>query len=80
VDLWAHENVESEGEQTVTSQDRSCFIERLVRRRFPSPEVVVIHGREVIMHQRITVDAFQRGTREQRSLARDVEQSRTSDN
>ena len=41
-------------------QDRGGFVERLVQRGLAAAEVVIIHGGQIVMDQRIGVDEFNR--------------------
>ena len=68
------QDVEREGQQAVAGEDRGRLVERLVRGRLAAPQVVVVHRRQVVVHQRIAVHAFERRTGHQRALARHVEQ------
>ena len=68
--LRAGENVEREGQQPVAGQDGGRLVERLVRGRAAAPQVVVVHGRQVVVRERIAMHAFERRRRHQRMLAR----------
>ena len=72
--LGARRDVEREREQPVTGEDGGRVVERLVHRRLAAAQVVVVHGRQVVMHQRIAMDAFERGARHQGLVAVDPEQ------
>ena len=54
------DELESEGEQRVTRQERGGFVELLVRGRAAAAQVVVVHARQVVVNQRVGVDALQR--------------------
>ena len=72
--LRTRQNVEGEGQQAVAGENRGRLVEFLVRGRLAAPQVVVVHRRQIVMHQRIAVHAFERRARHQRALARHVEQ------
>ncbi len=42
----------------IAREDRGGFVERLMRRRAPASQVVVVHRGEVVVHQRIAMHAF----------------------
>ena len=63
----ARENVEGDGEQRVAGEDRGRLVERLVHGRPAAAQVVVVHGGQIVMHQRVTVQAFERGAGQQRA-------------
>ena len=46
-------------QQRVADENGGRFIERLVDRRPPAAQIVIVHGRQVIMDQRIAVHEFQ---------------------
>ena len=77
--LGARRNVEGQGEQPVAGEDRGRVVERLVHRRLAAAQIVIVHRRQVVMHQRIAVHAFERGAGHQRVLAIDAEQRRAFD-
>ena len=74
--LGARGDVEREGQQPVAGEDRGRIVERLVHRRLAAAQVVIVHRRQVVVHQRIAVHAFERGAGHQRLLAIDAEQRR----
>ena len=49
-------NLKGEGLQRVADQDRRRLVVGLVAGRAPAAQVVVVHGRKVVVHQRIHVD------------------------
>ena len=53
----ARQHVEGEGEQAVAGQDRGRLVEGLVRGRPAAAQVVVVHRRQVVVHQRIAMHA-----------------------
>ena len=52
------ENFERDGEQRVAREDGDAFAEDLVRGRPAAAEVVVVHAREVVVDERVGVDAL----------------------
>jgi len=72
--LGPRQGIESQRQQAIANQDRSRLVERLVNGRPASPQVVVVHGRQVVMDQRITMDAFKRGSRHHGVPARHSEE------
>ena len=77
--LGARQDVECERQQAVAGQDGRRLVERLVYGRPATPQIVIVHRRQIIMDQRITVHAFERRCRHQRTLARDREQGSAFD-
>src|SRR5258708_19969987 len=74
--LGTRKNVEGEGEKAVARQNGAGLVECLVR-GWPAPsQVVIVHGGEVIVSQRIAIHAFQRCARHPRIFAPDIEQRR----
>ncbi len=69
------EDLEGKGQKGIAGEDRRGLVKGLVRRRPPPAQVVIVHGREIVMDERIAVDAFQRRARPQRLLSRDIEQA-----
>ncbi len=72
----ARHHVERQSEQRVAGQNRGRFAESLVHRRPSTAQFVVVHRRQIVMHQRIAVQAFECCARQQRALARRAEQRR----
>ena len=70
------QQLEGEREQRVTGQDRGPLVEGLVDGRPAAAEIVVVHGRQVVVNQRIAVYAFERRRDLERGLCRDAEQAR----
>ena len=73
------QNVEGKGEEAVAGQDGGCFVIGLVGGRPSAPQIVIVHGRQVVMHQRIAVDEFECGAGHQGLRARHAEQARRLD-
>ena len=46
--------------QRVSRQDRGRLVKGAVHGGPPAAQVVVIHGRQIVMHQGIAMDAFER--------------------
>ena len=55
------EHFECERLQRITGEDRHCFAERNVASRASAAQAVVVHRGQVVVHQRIRVDDFDRG-------------------
>ena len=55
------QDLEGEGQQRVACEDGGRLVEGLVRGGLAAAQVVVVHGRKVVMHQRIAVHAFECG-------------------
>ena len=53
------DDAEGTGQQAVAGQDRGRLVEGAMHRRLPAPQIVVVHGRQVVMYERIAVNAFQ---------------------
>ena len=79
VDFVAGDDVEGQRQQSVAGEDRGGVVGLLVQRRPAAAQIAVVHRRQIVMDQRIAVDAFERGARQQRGLARDAEHGRTLD-
>ena len=62
----ARQNVEGKRQQAVAGEDRGRLVEFLVRGRLPAPQVVIVHRRQIVVHQRIAMHAFERGAGHQR--------------
>ena len=70
------ENLEGEGQQRVAGEDGGRLVEGLVGGGLAPPQVVVIHGGQVVMHQRIAMHAFERRAGPERPVARHAEKGR----
>ena len=55
------ENIEGEGQQRVAGEDCGGLIKGPMHGGLAAPQIVIIHGRQVIMDERITMYTFQRG-------------------
>ncbi len=54
------QNREGQREQPVAGQDRGRFVESLVNRWLPATEIVVVHGRQIVVDKAVAVNAFER--------------------
>ena len=79
VDFVAGDDVEGERQQPVAGQDRGGVVGLLVQGRPAAAQIAVVHRRQIVMDQRIAVDAFERGAGQQRGVARHAEHGRTLD-
>ena len=52
------EVLEGEGEETVPGENRGRFVEGHVHGRMTTAQGVVVHGRRIVVHERIGVDEF----------------------
>ena len=73
--LRPRQDIEGKGEEPVAGEDRGGVVEGLVDSGLAAAQVVIVHGRQVVMHQRIAMHAFERGPRHQRLLTIDAEQA-----
>jgi len=69
-------NLESHRQQRVAGEDRRPLVIFLVHRWPATAHVIVVHGREVVVHERIAMDAFDRRGSVHRLRRRDAEQGR----
>ena len=74
--LLARENVESESQKAVAGEDRGGLVVFAMRGRLAPAQFVIIHGRQIVMHQRVAMHAFERRARHQRVLPRHAEKCR----
>ena len=71
--LRATDELEGESLQRITGEDRRPLVISLPYRWLAAPQFVVVHRRQIVVHQRVAMDAFDcRGGR-QRRLAFDAE-------
>ncbi len=73
----APENVEREREKRVSGKDRRRLIESAVHRRLSAAQIVVVHCRKIVMHERIAMHAFESGGGGKRFCLGNAEQRRT---
>ena len=59
--------------QRVARQYRRCFVISAVDGRLAAPQVIIVHTRQVVMHERIDMDRFDRCTNAQCNIAVDME-------
>jgi hypothetical protein len=72
-------HLESQRQQCIACEDRGRLIERLVHGWPAAPQVVVVHGGQIVMDQGVTMHAFQRAGCIQGLLRSDAEQRRALD-
>ena len=60
--------------QRIAGQDRGQFLEGAVERRLAAPQIVIVHARQIVVDQRVDVDAFDRERDPHRPFAIDLEQ------
>ncbi len=65
--------VERIGQQRVAGQDRGGLVERDMGGRAAAPQVVVVHGGQVVVDQRIAMNHLERRTGPERPLALEAE-------
>jgi hypothetical protein len=63
------ENLKCHSEQSVSCQHRNAFAEDLVRGRAAAAEVIVIHAGQIVVDQRVSVNAFDGRGRGQRVIS-----------
>ena len=63
VRLGRRQQLERQRQQRVSRQDGGPFVERLVHGRFAAAQIVVVHGRQVVVHERIAMHALERRRR-----------------
>ena len=68
MDLTPRHDVECERKKRVASENGSCIVESLMDSRPSATEVVIIHGRKVVVDQRITMHELKGGTSHQRAF------------
>ena len=73
--LGARQDVEGEGQEAVAGQNGGRLVEFLVRGRLAAAQIVIVHGGQIVMHQRIAVYAFERRADHQRLRAGNFEQA-----
>jgi hypothetical protein len=64
------EEFEGASQKGIANENSRRFIESFMDRGPPAPEIVVVHGREIVMDKGITVNAFDGGSNAQCSVAR----------
>ena len=76
VHFRARQHVEGERQQGVAGENRGRLIEGLVHGRLAAPRVVIVHRRQVVVHQRIAMQQFDRAAGIERAVMRRAEQRR----
>ena len=61
VGIGARQQTECDRQERIASEDRRPFVEGLVHGRLAPAQIVVVHGGQVVVHQRITVYALDGG-------------------
>ena len=67
------EHVEGVSQQSVAGQNGGGFVKSLMRGRSSSPQIVVVHRRQIVMHERVAMDHLQRASRSKRAVAGNAE-------
>ena len=62
------DHVEGVGEQRVAGENGAGFIKGLVQGRTSPAQIVVVHGRQIVMDQRITMNHLKRASRAKNSF------------
>ena len=65
--------IEAWRSQPIAGEHRGRIVEPLVAGRPAAPQIAVVHRRQIVMDQRIAMDAFERGACQQCCLAPDAE-------
>ena len=68
------QQLEPEGQQCIPGENGGRFVKFAVQRRAAAAQVIIIHTRQVVMHQRLGVDAFDRCTDAERQGIRSADQ------
>jgi hypothetical protein len=55
---FAREHLECERQECVAHEDCGCFAVDFVARGPPAAEVIIIHGRQVVVHERVGMAHF----------------------
>jgi len=62
------EHIEGIGQQTIAREDRHCIVEHAMQRGPPTSEIVIVHGRQIIMGERIAMQHLDSACDAHRSL------------
>ena len=73
------ENFEGEGQERVAGQDGGRLVVGRVEGRPAAAQIVIIHGRQIVMDQRIAMHAFKGRSDRQSTGAGDIEEARAFD-
>jgi hypothetical protein len=65
--------IKGECVERVACEYRSCLIKGFVDSRLAASDVIIIHTRQIIMNQRIDMDALNRGRHAQRRTSIHIE-------
>ena len=71
------QDLERQGLQRVAGQNGSCVIEGFVNRRPPPAQVVVVHGGQIVVDERIAMQQFHRAAGPERAGGVVAQQSRS---
>ncbi len=74
------EDFEGQCQQGIAGQDRGGLVKGLMNGRTSAPQIVIIHRRQVVMDERVTMHAFKRYRRVQRRFICDAAKSGTFQN
>ena len=58
VGLRPAEDLEGERQKRVARENGGCLVEGLVHGRAAAAQIVIVHGRKVVVHERVAMDAF----------------------
>ncbi len=70
------QHLESLGQERITGEDRGCLVELAVGRGLAATQIVIVHRRQVVMHQRIGMHHLDGGGGAQGAVAAHAEQVR----
>ena len=79
VRLAARKDLEGERKERVAGEDCRPLVERLVHRRHAAAHVVVVHARQIVVDERVAMDALEGGGGIERCGRGDIEQRRALD-
>ena len=74
--LFVRQHFEGLGQQAVTGQDGRGLVELAVDRRPATPQVGIVHGRQIVVDETVAVHHFDGGGGSQRTDLRHIEQAR----
>ncbi|GFO82887.1 MAG: hypothetical protein A49_25140 [Methyloceanibacter sp.] len=73
------DDLEGDGEERIARQDGGGFVEGDMHRGASPAERIVVHGRKIVVDQRVAVNAFERASRIEGRLLGHAEQARGLD-
>ena len=76
MDFVAGDDVKSQRQQSVAGEDSGRVVGFLVQCRPAAAQIAVVHRRQIVVDQRIAVDAFEGGASEQGRFTTDAEHGR----